>query len=286
MTAFARFIAIDWSGGRGSRHKGIAVAACAMGDEPPHLVAPPDGQSWSREGLGRWLMTQVGAGPVLAGFDFSFSLPFVDHGHYLPGLGGDARALWDAIEEVAADDADLYGGRFAARHAAHFLTARGRGAAFSPRLRLTEAACRAQGLGRAESSFHLIGPSQVGLGSLAGMRLLRRLSQAGAAVWPFDAPGALTVVELYTRLFLKRAGVGAQKIRDAETLGRALAGLGTRAPEGAGALSDHETDVLVSAAGMRMLAGEGGHEPGHGLWNPPALSDTVRRTEGWTWGVP
>ena len=33
MTAqFERFAAIDWSGAKGKRHKGIAVAVCAAGD--------------------------------------------------------------------------------------------------------------------------------------------------------------------------------------------------------------------------------------------------------------
>ena len=138
--------------------------------------------------------------------------------------------------------------------------------------------------------FHLIGPSQVGLGSLAGMRALARLS--AYSVWPFDAPpgNAITgersvAVELYTRLFLKMAGAGPAKIRDVETLNRALAALDSKPFKAArglknGQLDDHASDAIVAAAGLRLIAGE------KEWWNPPLLSDSVRRTEGWTFGVP
>ena len=46
MTNFARFVAIDWSGAKGKRHKGIAIAE-ARGDVAPRLVRP--GHVWSRE---------------------------------------------------------------------------------------------------------------------------------------------------------------------------------------------------------------------------------------------
>ncbi|MDA5193083.1 hypothetical protein [Govanella unica] len=276
---FDRFIAIDWSGGRGRRHKGIAVAACGQGQKAPVLVPPPDGV-WSREAVAAWLMTLPGSS--LAGFDFSFSMPFVDEGAYLPGIAPEVPALWDAVEAASAGAPDYYGGGFVARYQDHFLSAGARGALFSARLRLTELACRAQGLGRSESNFHLIGPSQVGLASFAGMRMLRALGgRPNVAIWPFEPPGRLTLVELYTRLFLIQAGAGVRKIRDGDSLRDALAALGSETYGFDGALSDHETDVLVAAAGMRRLAVAGGAA----LWHPPALSDTVRRTEGWTWGV-
>src|SRR3546814_7544131 len=46
VTDFTRFAAIDWSGAKGRRHKGIAIAACGPGDAPPELIAP--GHVWSR----------------------------------------------------------------------------------------------------------------------------------------------------------------------------------------------------------------------------------------------
>lgn len=46
MTAtepFDQYVAIDWSGGAGRSHKGIAVATCDGGLGPPATVPPPDG---------------------------------------------------------------------------------------------------------------------------------------------------------------------------------------------------------------------------------------------------
>ena len=49
---FESFVAIDWSGAKGRRHKGIAIAE-AQGDDPPRLDRP--GHIWSREEVLDWL---------------------------------------------------------------------------------------------------------------------------------------------------------------------------------------------------------------------------------------
>ena len=49
----------------------------------------------------------------------------------------------------------------------------------------------------AKSIFQLVGNGQVGAGSVRGMPLLARLRANGFAIWPFDAPGDRTVVEIY-----------------------------------------------------------------------------------------
>ena len=53
---FKRFVAIDWSGAKGRRHKGIAIAE-AKGDAPPRLVRP--GHVWSREEVLHWLLKRA-----------------------------------------------------------------------------------------------------------------------------------------------------------------------------------------------------------------------------------
>ncbi len=53
------------------------------------------------------------------------------------------------------------------------------------------------------------------------MRLLHRLRQ-GYAIWPFDAAGDRTVVEIYARAFLRLAGGRGTKVRDRASLDRAL----------------------------------------------------------------
>jgi hypothetical protein len=79
---------------------------------------------------------------------------------------------------------------------------------------------------------------------------------------------------------MRMAGHGSKKIRTAAELDRCLAALGSRpgAMEAA-ALSDHESDALVSAAGLRLIAGDAG------VWSPPGLDDLARRAEGWIFGV-
>ena len=49
---------------------------------------------WARAEVADWLLTQPPG--LLAGFDFSFAPPFVDHGCYLPGLPGarDGPGFW------------------------------------------------------------------------------------------------------------------------------------------------------------------------------------------------
>ena len=69
--------AIDWSGAKGRRHKGSAIAE-ARGDDPPRLIRP--GHVWSREEVLRWLLKKAEKEPRLFGFDFSFAPPIVEGG--------------------------------------------------------------------------------------------------------------------------------------------------------------------------------------------------------------
>ena len=51
-----------------------------------------------------------------------------------------------------------------------------------------------------KSVFQIGGAGAVGTGSLRGMPILKRLKDAGFAVWPFDAPRWPCVIEIYPRL--------------------------------------------------------------------------------------
>ncbi len=82
MSRFESCVAIDWSGAKGRRHKGIAIAE-ARGDDAPRLVCP--GHIWSRAEVLDWLVDRTAVEPTLLGFDFSFAPPFVERGAYLPG---------------------------------------------------------------------------------------------------------------------------------------------------------------------------------------------------------
>lgn len=294
LSGFDRYVAIDWTGARGVIHKGLAVAEALAGNAPPRLVAPPGGKYWSREGVQAYLRQTARAGErVMAGIDCSFSLPFPPDQGFFPGVEGapqNARALWALTEQISAAAADLYAGPFVQHpdFGRYFWHPGGVGDMFRSALRVTEQHCATQKHGRAICTFLLVGATQVGLGSLSGMRLLHELSRQGGgpAIWPFDEIGGknLVLVEIYTRLFLRMAGFPNRKIRNHDELMIALNKLGIGSAGeayGVGPLDDHTTDALVSAAGMRALVQSG--TPG--LWTPRGLTGQVSETEGWTFGV-
>jgi hypothetical protein len=78
VSDFKAYVAIDWSGAKGSRHKGIAIAEARAGDDQPRLIRP--GHAWSRLEVLDWLLERAGQEPVLFGFDFSFAPPFAERG--------------------------------------------------------------------------------------------------------------------------------------------------------------------------------------------------------------
>lgn len=286
---FARFAAIDWSGAKGKRHKGIAVAVCGAGADAPALVASD--RSWSREEVLDWVVATADEAPTLYGFDLSGSFAFADAGAFFPGWErspADARALWDLVEEICADEPDLAASLFVDHPEAsrHFRRHGGRCgdlfAAGAGRMRLIEAESRRQGLCNPVSNFNLVGAAQVGKSSLTGMRLLRRLDRV-LPIWPFDlspAKGSV-VVEIYTSIAATAAGLprGRSKVRDPERLDLALAALGSRPHAPLTRYDDHATDAMISAAWLRIAA----DRPDY--WAPALMSEEIARTEGWTFGV-
>jgi hypothetical protein len=102
---FDAFIAIDWSGAKGKKHKGIAIAEARQGTGAPRLVQP--GHVWSRTEVLDWLLERAAAEPTLFGFDFSFAPPLIERGAYLPGepnVPTDARAFWAYVDHHAPDE--------------------------------------------------------------------------------------------------------------------------------------------------------------------------------------
>jgi hypothetical protein len=278
---FAAFVAIDWSGAKGSRHKGIAIAE-ARGSEPPRLIEP--GRIWSRQGVLDWLLDRAMQEPTLFGFDFSFAPPFTARGAYLPGeldVPADAKAFWAYVDAKSGDE-DLGAASFlelAHRRHFYFGIADGVKADFVHH-RACEAAFNARGGGKASSVYDAIGAAQVAKASFAGMRLLHRLG-GQLPIWPFEEipAGSSAIVEIYTRVFLKAARTSGRKLRSAEALDAALAGLGSPPARIEGLLSDHQTDALVAAAGMRAFAAD------PTAFSPSGLTPAIARTEGWTFGV-
>lgn len=280
---FTRFAAIDWSGAKGARHKGIAVALCDVGRAVPQLVEAPDG-IWSRTGVADWLVGIAGDAPTLFGFDFSFAPPFVARGTYLPGdavpdNGPDFWAYVDALcEDVDLGAASL----LEVAHRRHFYFGKADGVkADYMHHRACEALYLAGGGGKPSTVYDAIGAAQVAKASFAGMRLLHRVRGA-VPVWPFDpvpVHGSL-VVEIYTSIAARAAGraKGRSKMRDLAALNDALGMIGS-APHDGAAPDDHGADAILTAAWMRAVAGQ------DALWTPAVLDPQIAATEGWTFGV-
>ncbi|MBA3678157.1 MAG: hypothetical protein H0W74_12280 [Sphingosinicella sp.] len=282
MSRFERFAAIDWSGAKGRRHKGIAVALCEAGKAAPVLIEPE--RAWSRQEILDWLLITAREAPTLFGFDFSYAPPIVERGAYLPGeegVPGDARSFWAYVDSLC-DDEDMGAASFLEQHHRrhfYFGAADGVKADFLHH-RVCEHAFNAMGGGKASTVYDAIGASQVAKASYAGMRLLHRL-EGRVPVWPMISRpenGSL-VVEIYTRVFIRMAGLSGRKVRSLELLNQALANLQSEPSMPRRQPSDHETDVIIAAAGLRSIAAD------ERFWNPPALTPDLARTEGWTFGI-
>jgi len=289
MRRFSHFAALDWSGARGSQQRGIALAV-ASGTGAPELVRP--GHIWSRAEILTWLEDVAASrADMLIGFDFSAAFAFADRGAYFPEWDASPDtlpALWTLVERLTASDPHYEIGGFLTHPEArrHFRHAQGDvGDLFVPgtgRLRVVEQHQRATKQAASVSNFNLIGAAQVGKASLTGMRLLHRLHPR-LPLWPLDpipATGPL-LVEIYTGVAARAAGVavGRSKIRDGALLDMALAEFGSPPAGFRGLISDHASDALLAAAWLRALASDAG------LWSPSPLTDTLARTEGWTFGI-
>ena len=279
---FDAFIAIDWSGAKGRRHKGIAIAE-ARGDRPPRLIRPD--HVWSRSEVCDWLLERAAVEPCLFGFDFSFAPPFAERGAYLPGepnVPATARDFWAYVERLSEDE-DLGAASFLEQaHRKHFYFGIADGVkADFVRFRQCDARLNAQGGRKTASAYDAIGAAQVAKASFSGMRLLHRLD-GKVAIWPMDPlpPDGSAVVEIYTRIYLRRAGMSGRKLRSRSDLNLALEGLGSPPVRLRFQPNDHQTDALVTAAGMRALARD---EPR--AFAPSGLTSELARTEGWTFGI-
>jgi hypothetical protein len=164
-------IAVDWSGAH--RPKGIWLAAVREGEVVESRPLP------SRETAIEAVIEAPP--PVVAGFDFSFSVPE----WFAHELG--CHTI-DDVWASAARDGDAW-----LRPTPPFWTTTCNVVA-ERRLRRCEARLGATSL------FALVGAGQVGKGAVRGMPLLPKLRAAGFSIWPFDAAGQKTALEIYPRV--------------------------------------------------------------------------------------
>jgi hypothetical protein len=281
VTRFSSCVAIDWSGAKGRRHKGIAIAE-ARGDDAPRLVRPD--HIWSRQEVLDWLLKRAAQEPTLFGFDFSFAPPFAERGAYLPGeaeVPDNARQFWAYVDALSQDE-DLGAASFLEEvHRRHFYFGIADGVkADFVRFRICDAHLNAQGGRKTASAYDAIGAAQVAKASFSGMRLLHRID-GKVTIWPMDrlTETDSAVVEIYTRIYLRNAGMSGKKLRSRADLNQALTGLGSKRVRLDFEPNDHQTDALVTAAGMRA------HLSNPKAFTPPGLTPELARTEGWTFGI-
>jgi hypothetical protein len=239
---------------------------------------------WSRTEVLEWLLAEAAREPTLFGFDFSFAPPFAERGTYLPGEPGvpdNAQDFW-AYVDARAPDEDLGAASFLEQvHRRHFYFGIADGVkADFVRFRQCDSRLNQQGGRKTASAYDAIGAAQVAKASFSGMRLLHHLD-GRVQVWPMDGltVGQSAVVEIYTRIYLRNAGMSGTKLRSRADLNRALAGLSSPPARLRFEPNDHQTDALVTAAGMRA------HAAHPRAFVPEGLTPGLARTEGWTFGI-
>ena len=280
MSRFTRTVAIDWSGAKGKRHKGIAIAEARVG-VPPRLVRP--GHVWSRVEVFDWLVREAAREATLFGFDFSFAPPLIERGTYLPGedVPTNAREFW-AYVDARCDDEDLGAASFLeTAHRKHFYFGIADGVkADFVFFRQCDQRLNELGGRKTASAYDAIGAAQVAKASFSGMRLLHRFPKS-LPIWPIDSlpDEGSAVVEIYTRIYIRNAGLSGKKIRTTAELNQALVALGSSPVKLRTTPTDHQTDALVTAAGM--LA----HLANPRAFDPPGLTPEIARSEGWTFGI-
>jgi hypothetical protein len=225
----------------------------------------------------------------LIGLDFGFGFPFDPEAGYLggkaPGIDN-IFALWSHIETRSGEELDYGCGAFLRdpESASLFWKSGRKPAGWVERKRRTEHACAEATGARPDTLYKLLGSKQVGKASLTGIRVLHHVRNAKpgrAAIWPFETIHASAMVEIYPTLFRKLATGSIAKLRSESVLNVALDWFRSKplADSGNRNWSDHETDALISAAGLRFLSSE------DRVWFEPEASSDLARREGWIFGV-
>jgi hypothetical protein len=252
-----RVFAVDWSGAR-------------VGEDRHLWVAEVDADAGRLVGLApatrRAAIDQLiaaadrAAGAMVAGLDFSFSLP----------------AWWltvnriGTVNELWADSARLEG--WLAACAAPFWGRPGRprpGLPAHQEYRRTELAATP----RPRSTFQIGGAGAVGTGSLRGLPHLARLRAAGVGIWPWDPWVAPVVAEVWPRLALGGVVKSSPAAR-----AQWVAGHRDALDDRAAARIEASDDALDAAAAALHLALDAGRV------RPVPAGPTIA-LEGWIDGV-
>lgn len=181
-------IAVDWSGAKSGAGKKIWLASTSQAYRLTELRNGLD-----RDQIAAYLLERAKAAPeqLIIGLDFAFSFPM----WFVRRRG--VRSVED-MWEVAAEQ----GEEWLATCPWPFWGRKGHPCPpnLPDKFRRTESEVPSIKGIQPKSVFQVGGAGAVGTGSLRGMPILKRLREAGFCVWPFDAPGPRTVVEIWPRL--------------------------------------------------------------------------------------
>lgn len=286
MQKFTHYIGIDWSGAKGKRHKGLAVACCDDAGQVTIVEPQMQEKHWSRMELAAWINQGCDL-PVnsssLIGIDSAYSLPFMDQGAYFPELQlKKATDVWHHIEDICPLDPDYYAGGFVDTYNDYLhLPFIGKGRKYQRRMRVAERLCIERSMGPCESVYHLIGPSQVGMSAFSVMRMLAWFMSLGHInIWPFHMrnENTNTLVEIYAALFAQLGGHKG-KVRSRDQLDMILTNLNASFNSDIDEKNDHLMDAIITAAGLRFIASDPKY------WKPIDMSAKVASSEGWIFGV-
>lgn len=292
MKNFDRYIGIDWSGAKGVYTPSIAVAEIARHDKNLHLIKNDKHKYWSRQDVFDWICTQAqSAQRALIGIDCNFGYCHAV-GVQQFGTNYDYRDLWEAVNDASDEDNFYAGGFWSHENFTPYFWMNGKQPEWFNTARLqrqTEKVCIENGYGRPESPFKLFSAKQVGKGGMAGMRMalaLKKKCGDAIAFWPFEKDiinsAPIVITEIFPRQFLRRFTFGHTKIRTVDQLKQVIkpyAGF-----DDTQTITDHDTDALISALGLKYLCGEGQTVP-ENVSNPPTMQTHHARCEGWIFGV-
>jgi hypothetical protein len=254
-------VAVDWSGAAHGAASRIWLAHVVDGE----LVVLRNGRSRQEVTDDLVALRHGATGGLVAGLDFSFSLP----AWFLRSRScTTVDDLWRMVEQLGeqwlADCAPPFWGRPGRPRPPQ-----------SDQFRRAEQAISVGGISP-KSTFQIGGAGTVGTGSIRGMPHLRQLRAAGFRIWPFDPPSAWTVLEIYPRLL-----TGPVRKRDHERRAEYLdAAPWSVAPRFAAAIvaSEDAFDAAISALAMHAHLAD--------LAALPQATDPLTLLEGDVWRPP
>ncbi len=184
----SRILAVDWSGALRAAQRKIWL--CEVVDGAVTRLESGRG----RAEIAEHLIAEASRDPdLLVGLDFAFSFPI---GFLEKRAHREVETVWEEAESL--------GEKWLAHCPFPFWGKPGRRKpALGDRLyRRTELAIAARAARRPMSVFQIGGAGAVGVGSIRGMPILRRLRAEGFSIWPFHELALPAVVEIWPRLYM------------------------------------------------------------------------------------